>query len=102
MTYQETLDKAQDRAHNAAKSLYEKAKDLTHGVAEHIEEPVNEAAKSLNQVVKEQWGKITENYGEENTSGNLMLGVFVGVASILFVYGVCKAVNYLEKPKNGK
>ena len=102
MTYQETLDKAQDRAHNAAKSLYEKAKDLTHGAAEHIEEPVNEAAKSLNEVVKEQWGKITENYGEENTSGNLMLGVFVGVASILFVYGVCKAVNYFEKPKNGK
>ena len=109
MTYQETLDKAQDGAqgaaeavNNAAKNLYEKAKDLTQGAAEHIEEPVNEAAKSLNEVVKEQWGKITENYGEENTSGNLMLGVFVGVASILFVYGVCKAVNYLEKPKNGK
>ena len=107
MTSRETFDKALDRAHDGAeavkdavKSLYEKAKDLTHDAAEKIREPVNEAAKNLNEAAKEQWGKITENFGEENNNGNLILGVFLGVVSILFVYGVCKAVCCFEKPKN--
>ena len=100
MTSKETFEKALDRAYDAAgtvndaaKNLYEKAKDLTHDAAENIGEPVNEVAK-------EQWGKITENFGEADNDGNLILGVFVGVTSILFVYGVCKAVSYFEKPKN--
>ena len=92
MTHQEKFEKALDRAqdaveavNNAAKNLYEKA----HGATENIEEPVNEVAK-----------KITENLGEANHDGNLILGVCLGVASILFVYGVCKAVSYFEKPRN--
>ena len=81
MTYQETLEKALDRAHDAA-------------------EAVNESAKNLQEVAEEQWGKITQNSGEGNNNGNLIFGVFVGVASILFVYGLCKVVNYLKKQKN--
>ena len=82
MTYQETLEKFLERAHDAA-------------------EAVNEAAKNLQEVAEEQWGKITQNSGEgSNNDGNLIFGVFVGVASILFVYGLCKVVNYLEKQKN--
>ena len=81
MTYQETLEKALDRAHDAA-------------------EAVNEAAKNLQEVAEEQWGKITLNSGEGNNNGYLIFGVFVGVASILFVYGLCKVVNYLKKQKN--
>ena len=107
MTLQETFEKAlgitahdaAEAVNDAAKKLYEKAQDLTHGAAENIGEPVNKAAKNLNEVAKEQWGKMTENFGEDNF-GNLILGVFAGVASILFVYGVCKAVSCFEKPKN--
>ena len=81
MTYQETLEKALDRAHNAA-------------------EAANEAAKNLQEVAKEQLGKITQNSGEDNINGNLIFGVFVGVASILFLYGLCKDFNYFKKQKN--
>ena len=107
MTSQETFENAKDRAHDgaeavkdAAKNLYEKAKDLTLDAAEKMREPVNEAAKNLNEGAKEQWGKVIENLGEEKNNGKLVLGVLLGVASILFVYGVCKAVSYFEKPKN--
>ena len=72
--YQETLEKALDRAHNAAKNLQE--------------------------VAKEQLGKITQNSGEDNINGNLIFGVFVGVASILFLYGLCKVFNHFKKQKN--
>ena len=106
MTLQETFEKAlgitahdaAEAVNDAAKKLYEKAQDLTHGAAENIGEPVNKAAKNLNEAAKEQWGKM--NFGDENNYGNLILGVLVGVASILFVYGVCKAVSCFEKPKN--
>ena len=107
MTSQETFENAKDRAHDgavavkdAAKNLYEKAKDLTLDAAEKMREPVKEAAKNLNEGAREQWGKVIENLGEENNNGNLILGVFLGVVSILFVYGVCKAVSYFEKQKN--
>ena len=105
MTFQETYEKALGMsAHDAAeavkdaeKNLYEKAQDLIHGAAENIGESVNKAAKNLNEAAKEQWGKMA---GDENNYGNLILGLFVGVASILFVYGVCKAVCCFQKPKN--
>ena len=107
MTSQGTFDKALDRAHDGAeatkdavKNLFEKAKDLTHDAAENIREPVNEAAKNFNEGAKEQWGKIIENFREENNNGNLILGVLFGVVSILFVFGVCKVVGYFKKPKN--
>ena len=106
MTYHEKVEKALDRAqdaaeavNDAAKNLYEKAQDLTKNAAENIGEPVNEVAKNLNEVAKEQLDKITESLGEANHDGNLLLGVCVGVASILIVYGVCKAVSYFEKPR---
>ena len=68
MTYQETIDNALERAHEAAES---------------IGEAVKEAARNLNEEPPEQW--------EEN--GNLIVGVFVAT---LFVYGICKAVNYFK------
>ena len=105
MTFKETLENAQDGArdaaesvNDAAKNFYEKAKDMTHDVAENIEEP----AKNLHEVAKEQLGKITDYFGEKNDTGNLFHGLCVGVASILFVYGVCKAVSYFQKPKKGE
>ena len=97
MTYNETLEKAHDGAgavNDAAKDLYEKALDTAHdGV-----EAVNDAAKNLNELAKEQWGSTSR---EAVDNENLIIGVLCGVASILFVYGLCKVVSYLDK-QNGR
>ena len=97
MTYNEVLEKAHDGAeavNDAAKELYEKALETAHdGV-----EAVNDAAKNLNELAKEQWGNISR---EAVNNENLIIGVLCGVASILFVYGLCKVVSYLDK-QNGR
>ena len=97
MTYNEVLEKAHDGAeavNDAAKELYEKALETAHdGV-----EAVNDAAKNLNELAKEQWGNISR---EAVDNENLIIGVLCGVASILFVYGLCKVVSYLDK-QNGR
>ena len=97
MTYNETLEKAHDEAkavNDAAKDLYEKALDTAHdGV-----EAVNDAAKNLNELAKEEWGNISR---EAVDNENLIIGVLCGVASILFVYGLCKVVSYLDN-QNGR
>ena len=97
MTYNEMLEKAHDGAeavNDAAKDLYEKALDTAHdGV-----EAVNDAAKNLNELAKEQWGSTSR---EAVDNENLIIGVLCGVASILFVYGLCKVVSYLDK-QNGR
>ena len=89
MTGKETLEKAVDRAHDAAESMGE---------------AVNEAAKGVNEVAKEQWSKITQEaaeiFGEDNGIGNLFCGVLVAVSSTFFVYGICEAFNYFKKPEN--
>ena len=98
MTYNEVLDKVHDGAeavNDAAKSLYEKALETAHeGV-----EAVNDAAKNLNEVAKEQCGKISQEAADNE---NLIIGVLCGVASILFVYGLCKVVSYLDNQNGGK
>ena len=75
MTYNEVLEKAHDGA-----------------------EAVNDAAKNLNEVAKEQWDNISKEAADNE---NLIIGVLCGVASILFVYGLCKVVSYLDK-QNGR
>ena len=62
MTYNEVLDKVHDGT-----------------------EAFNDAAKSLNEVAKEQCGKISQE-----------------AASILLVYGLCKVVSYLDNQNGGK
>ena len=101
------LEKAMDRAHDtaqsigeavneAAKNLYKKAQDA----ADHIEESVNKVAENLNEAAKRAVGQITHDAGGGEDHGNLIFGVFVAVSSTLFVYGICKAVDYFNKPKN--
>ena len=120
MTYNEVLEKAHDGAeavNDAAKNLYEKAMDTAHDGAEVVNDAaknlyekaletahygavaVNDAAKNLNEVAKEQWGNISR---EAVDNENLIIGVLCGVASILFVYGLCKVVSYLDKQTGRK
>ena len=97
MTYNEVLDKAHEVAeavNDEAKDLYEKALETAHYGAV----AVNDAAKNLNEVAKEQWGNISR---EAVDNENLIIGVLCGVASILFVYGLCKVVSYLDN-QNGR
>ena len=107
MTYKETMEEALNRGHNAAKSigdagneaaknLYKKAQDA----ADHIEESVNKVAENLNEAAKRAVGQITHDAGGGEDHGNLIFGVFLAVSSTLFVYGICKAVDYFNKPKN--
>ena len=74
MTYNEkisdTVHDGAEAVNDAAKSLYEKALDTVY-----------DGAEAVNHAVKEQWGSA----------------VLFGVASILFVYGLCKVVNYFDK-----
>ena len=91
MTYNEVLDKVHDGAeavNDAAKSLYEKALDTVY-----------DGAEAVNEVAKEQWGKISQ---ETVDNENLIIGVLFGVASILFIYGLCKVVTYFDKQVNGR
>ena len=84
MKYEERLDKVQDKADDAAKA-------------------VQEVAKHINEAAKEQYDKMAqcpwmdEHFGEER--GNLITGILAGVVAILFVYGICKFVDYLENEK---
>ena len=98
MTYNKTIEKAHDgveAVNDAAKNLYEKALETAHDGPE----AVNDAAKNLNEVAKEQWGNISR---EAVDNENLIIGVLCGVASILFVYGLCKVVSYLDNQNGGK
>ena len=98
MTYNEVLDKVHDETeafNDAAKSMCEKALETAHDGAE----AVNDAAKNLNEVAKEQCGKISQEAADNE---NLIIGVLCGVASILFVYGLCKVVSYLDKQTGRK
>ena len=67
-------------------------------IAKSIRKAGKEAPGNLYEKVKEQWGvtqKAVENLrGEDN--GNLFSGVLVAASSTLFVYGICKAVNYYK------
>ena len=81
MTYNEkisdTVHDGAEAVNDAAKSLYEKALDTVY-----------DGAEAVNHAVKEQWGKISQET------------VLCAVASILFVYGLCKVVNYFDKQMN--
>ena len=98
MTYNKTIEKAHDgveAVNDAAKNLYEVALETAHdGV-----EAMNDAAKNLNELANEQWSNISQEAADNE---NLIIGVLFGVASILFIYGLCKVVTYFDKQVNGR
>ena len=100
MTFEDNAleDGAQHAAqavNEAAKNLYENAKDKAHDAVE----TVNEAAKNLNEVAKEQWSKITqdavENCGKDLGDLAVGLGVIVGLTFV--VYGICRIVDIADR-----
>ena len=112
LNYQETMGEAMDRGqaaakrigeagNEAAKKIYKKAQDAAENIGESVNDAannLNEAAKNLNEAAKEHWGEVTQ-YTDDH--GNVLFGVFVTVSSTLFFYGICKVINYFQKPKKG-
>ena len=109
MTYQETMDEALDRAHDAAESIGETLKeaaqnfnDKAHVAAESIEEPVKEAAKNINEIAKRQWGKITGNDSAQilhEKNAKLIFGIIVGVSITLSLYVIMSILERIWSMK---
>ena len=85
---------------NAIEKMFDPAKETPTEVTTEEEKTV---AKHINEAAKEQYDKMAqcpwmdEHFGEER--GNLITGILAGVVAILFVYGICKFVDYLENEK---